>query len=986
MSPSGGSDRGAGSGAGGAAPAPSPSSHGSIRPPEAPKIEHFIGRRAHLQALRAAYSALLEERAACVFVRGRAGAGKSALIHHFLMGLRNREGAVVLRGRCGEGDPTPFKAFASLAGGLGRYLRRLPPEEAHRLLPRDVHALARLLPVLSGVPAVAAAPRPEEAPDAQELRRRGFAALRQLLWRISERRPLIVSVEDLQWIDADSVAWLLELLRPPNAPAMLFIGSYRTEDAAAGAPLAALLEREGQAEGAARPGALNAQLGHDVREIEVGPLDPAEAEELALALLFAWEVLGRARAGAIARASEGNPRAIEELCRAAQAGTGEVGALGEALRARLARLPEKARRLLEAVAVAGAPVDPAVAAEAAELDRDEQAAALALLRTEDLIRSRRGDGRDEVEALHDEIREALVARLDPACRQAFHRRLARALEARGGADAEALATHWEGAGEAAKAGRAAMIAADQAGDALAFERAARLYRRALSLLGGAGGADELRALAVKCGDALVNAGESAEAARVYAAAAEGAEPAQALELRRRAAEQLLRSGHIDEGLALVRAVLGAVGLSLPETPRRALLSLLLHRAELRVRGLRFHERAAADVPPHDLARIDACWSVTVGLSAVDLIRAADFSARGLLFALRAGEPYRVARALAFEASSAAMVGTGSRARAEALLGALRALSARLDSPHALGLSLLVSGMLENFAGGRWKAASRSYEQAEEVLRDRCAGVAWELVTTQLLASWARFYRGQMGALSRGLPAVIRGAEQRGDRYAVAILCAGSAWTALAVDDVAGARRAIASAMSRWSQVGFHLEHYIALLAETFVDRYAGRPGAAWKRIQERWRALERSMLLRIQNNRITIRMERASTALAVAEDAADPEPLIRLALRDAAAITREEVAWADAYAALIRAGAAALRGERPRALTLLDGAAAAFDAVDMQLYAAAARRRAGELRGGEKGLQLLLVADAYMAREEIKIPARWAAMLAPGFSRRQPAG
>ena len=977
MSAGGGSARGGGPpGADRALPGLEGARPSSIPPMEAPKIEHFIGRRAHLGALREAYSALLEEEATSIYVRGRAGMGKSSLIHHFLMGLRHREGAVVLRGRCAAGDPTPFKAFAGLAGALGRYLRRLPVEEASRLLPRDIHALARLLPVLQGVPAVAAAPRPEEAPDAQEHRKRGFAALRQLLWRISEQRPLIVSVEDLQWSDADSVALLLDLVRPPGAPVMLFLGSYRPEEVASSAPLAELLEQQGHA-------------GCDLREIDAGPLALAEAEELALALLSAWDAGTRARATAIAQASGGNPRLIGELCRGGQGGPGDVASaggagLGEALRARLGRLPDQARRLLEVVAVAGAPVDPTVAVTAAKLGPDEHAAALALLRTEDLLRAGRGGGRETVEALHDEIREAIVARLDPAHRKACHRRLARALEAAGGADAEALATHWEGAGDAARAGRFAVAAADQAADALAFERAARLYQRALGLLGEEG--PERRAIAIRCGDALVNAGEAAEAARVYAGAAEGAEPALGLELRRRAAEQHLRSGHIDEGLALVRAVLGAVGLSLPETPRRALLSLLFHRAELRVRGLRFQERAAADVPAADLARIDACWSVTVGLSAVDLIRSADFSTRAMILALRAGEPYRVARALAFEASSACMVGSSQRGRATELVGMLRALAARIDSPHALGLSMMVSGILEAFAGGRWKDAARWYQEAEEVFRDRCAGVAWELVTTQLLTSWVRFYRGQIGALSRGLPGVIREADQRGDRYAVAILSAASTWRALAADDIGGARRAIARAMSRWSQAGFHLEHFVALLAETYLERYAGRPGAAWKRMQDRWPALDRSLLLRLQNNRIMARVERASTALAAAEDAADVEPLVQAALRDAALVAREKLAWSDPYVPLIRAGAAELRGERARALGLLEDAAAGFDAAEMPLYAAVARRRAGELSGGEKGLQLLLVADAFMAREEIKSPARWAAMLAPGFGRKPPAG
>jgi hypothetical protein len=215
-----------------------------------------------------------------------------------------------------------------------------------------------------------------------------------------------------------------------------------------------------------------------------------------------------------------------------------------------------------------------------------------------------------------------------------------------------------------------------------------------------------------------------------------------------------------------------------------------------------------------------------------------------------------------------------------------------------------------------------------------------------------------------------------------VLSASAAWVALADDDVAGARRAVAAGMSGWSQAGFHLEHLIDLLAHAYIDRYAGRPAAAWKRFQERWAPLEASMLLRMQNNRITTRMERASTALAAAEDAAEPEPLIQAALRDAAALAGERSAWAAPFAALLRAGAAALRGDRGAAIGLLDEAIAGFDERGLALYAAAARRQAGELHGGEKGLGLTLIADAVMARENVRSPARWAAMLAPGFGRR----
>ncbi|HQU47284.1 MAG TPA: AAA family ATPase, partial [Pirellulales bacterium] len=234
----------------------------------------FVGRHNELAELSRAFARVRAGQTSVVLIEGESGVGKSALAHRFLEELPADAQAVILAGRCYEQESVPFKAFDKLIDTLTRYLGGLPEIESAALLPRDILALAKVFPVIEQVPVVAHSPsRRAQVPDQRELRRRAFAALRELLARIGDRRPLVLLIDDLQWSDADSANLLNELLEPPDPPLFLMIGTYRSEDTARSACLQLLRAAEASESGVSRT------------RIALGPLTQEEGVELAVRLL-----------------------------------------------------------------------------------------------------------------------------------------------------------------------------------------------------------------------------------------------------------------------------------------------------------------------------------------------------------------------------------------------------------------------------------------------------------------------------------------------------------------------------------------------------------------------------------------------------------------------------------------------------------------------------------------------------------------------------
>jgi hypothetical protein len=973
-------------------PEPPPSSPTHV-PTLTTRSQLFVGRDEELQVLRRAYDDSRSGRAVIMFVRGESGIGKTALIRHFGNTL-DAVGARVLSGRCYERESVPYNAFDEVVDGLAMVLRQMPDVDSAAVLPRHADLLRRVFPVLGSVEAFARSPASRsQVEDPQELRRRVFAALRMMLYLLAERQSIVILIDDLQWSDADSRLLLEDLMTPPDDPPVLFLISQR--------PSAEL--EDWQASGVLRG---------EVRYLDLRPLDRHAGAELARRLLAREEMLA-VDADRIAEEAGGHPLYVAELvCHAVMVGDAKRAPirLGDAIRARIENHDAPARHVLEIAAISASPLSTKTLRLAAAMEVGEFERVTSTLRAANLLRSTtltpsieschdsktgeferatstlraanrlRGTAlTPSIEPYHDRVRECVVESLDPSARKRIHHRLAIALEQTGAAvtDPQVLVKHFEAAGLMEQAAEHAETAARRASEALAFDQAAEFYRTVLRL-----SSDQRRIidLQVALGAALVNAGRGPEAAEVFLAASISPDPAIRLECQRQAAEQLLISGHIDRGLEVLAGLLGELGVRLPATPGRALLSVLWNRAKLRLRGFHWQERMESEVPRADLTRLDVYKAVAHGLGIVDNIRGADFQTRGLLLALRLGERSRLARFIAHESMYVATEGPPSLARAGRLLDQARSIAGSEPSPYLHGWLVGAEGFI-NYFGGRRPEAEVSFAEAEATWRDRTAGAAYELSSIRLFRLFALHNMGLIARLRALYDDYIRDAVRRGDRYAETTLrrLCNIVW--LAGDDVDGARADIERVS--WVPYGstYHVQHWFGLRALREIDLYEERSVIDLEAAAPEWRALRRSLLLRVQTIRVDTTWLRGRMMLAAIERGNGNLSLLKPAARIARRLGRERVSYAAVFSLLIRSGIHCLSGRIEPAVACLREAVNDSDAHCMYLCAAVARRRLGGLLGGDAGGALIAEADQWMMGQSICNPLRITEMTAPGFTR-----
>ncbi|MCP3960348.1 MAG: protein kinase [bacterium] len=948
----------------------------------------FVGREPQLAALHDAFASTREGRAVAAFICGASGMGKTALVGRFVEQVRRRHpNLVVLGGRCYERESVPYKGLDALLDTLSRYLKQLPFDEAAALVPVHVRALARLFPALLRVEAVAAASRDGfDAGDELEQRRRARAALRQLLERLSLRLPVLLFIDDLQWGDRDSADMLADLLAPPNPPAVMLIGCTRHDGVGDGPVLRRLLrDQEDDSTG-----------GPIVTDMAVHKLWFSEAVALATKLLGERRAQGESLPRAIAVESRGSPFFVTELVRYARSELGAIEgdggfvstglSLEGLIRNRLARLPAGARRLLELVAIAGRPLALEVALAAGGLGRESQAA-VKLLLARSLVRMR-SSPRRELVTYHDLIRENVLRGMGDASQSRLHRLLADDFEAGEAADPETLALHFEAAGDSRRATELVTVAARKAVDALAFERAVRLYRLALELELTPPVRHNLR---VELAFALVNAGRRAEAANAYLAAADDVEGHKALELRRRACEQQFFGGDFAGCRSSLETVLASIGLRLPESSTRALASFCGHRFLFKLRRPRFRARPANEVPRERSWQLDVLWSAFI-VSMRNPFRSMDFQARYQLLAIEVGHPAHLVHALAIETAISAVRGVARSERTARLLSTTAGLAERLDDPNALAEVSYAGGFAALFES-RLKSACDLLERSETLWRDHGTDFFWGSSRVAVLLVHALVLSGRLRDVGERLPGLLKDVAEKGNVYDEADLRSRASCVArLAADRPLEAAREIARAeelldaqvaSELWSYTGFHRLHFYHLLGRVEIELYRNRGQEAWSVLDRRWRRARWSLYFRVQLMRAEIWSLRCRAALAALAALGGRS---RRARRLEGRITRglrrleaEGLTWTDAFVGSLRAGLATLDGRDSEAIGLLTTAEARFESADFALHAAVCRRRRGQLLDTAGGRELVLAADTWMSGQGIRSPRRMSRVLVPGL-------
>ena len=410
-------------------------------------LSAFVGRESELAALTQARDRAAAGSGQVAAVVGVAGVGKSRLIHEFAEYHVGRDWRLLEAGGNALDTATAYGAVSQL---LRSWIGVAPWDSQDDIVRRIRQSVLNLdtslapsLPVLFSLLDLPVEDAEWQTLNAPQRRRRTHACLKALLSRLSRERPLLIILEDLHWVDSETQAVLDTLVDGLQGLALLMLVTCRPE-----------FRHD-----------WTGRSGFSV--VRLDPLPAASTERLLQHLLGDHPSLRQAY-GLLADRTAGTPLFVEETVRAL-AGSGTlIGTLGAyrleqeigqvqipdsvqgVLAARIDRLPQQSKGLLQAAAVVGIEVPDALLRAIANLSEEDYDEAVATLQAAELFYEIRHLPEVEYSFKHALTQEVAYNSLLREQKRAHHLQVVRAVETRhhGRLDeqAERLAFHAVSAG------------------------------------------------------------------------------------------------------------------------------------------------------------------------------------------------------------------------------------------------------------------------------------------------------------------------------------------------------------------------------------------------------------------------------------------------------------------------------------------------------------------------------------------------------------
>jgi DNA-binding winged helix-turn-helix (wHTH) protein/tetratricopeptide (TPR) repeat protein len=296
----------------------------------------FVGRQHELAVLGDLAVRVRAGKGQAVSIVGEPGIGKSRLLYECTQHVAAEAGMALLEGRCvSYGSNIPYLPLADLIR-THCGVRESDPQETTRLAVERTsrnHDLPAesgtwLLRVIGGIDTSSAL----KGLSPEAVKARTFDALRTLFFKAAKLTPLLIAVEDIHWIDRTSEEFLTTLV-----------------ERLAGAPIMIVTT--------CRPGYRVPWLDRSyLAQITLHPLTTADSAQL-VGSVIGEQPLPEAASASIVEKGEGNPFFLEELARTVVERGADSTAIPETVQgvimARVDRLPEAAKHLLQTASVLG---------------------------------------------------------------------------------------------------------------------------------------------------------------------------------------------------------------------------------------------------------------------------------------------------------------------------------------------------------------------------------------------------------------------------------------------------------------------------------------------------------------------------------------------------------------------------------------------------------------------------------------------------------